>query len=132
VIHGRDESRRKAMFAFLRSIGLNPIEWSKGGNDTGSASPYNGQLVDSLLSQAVAVVVVLTPDDLAYLRADLISQATRTSSPRQRRRLAPTSCSRQEWPSATGRTTRSSCSSASFVLPRSHTRASSLASRDVH
>lgn len=72
VVHGRDEPRRKAMFAFLRSIGLNPIEWSKGVKDTGSASPYNGEVVDSMLSQAVAVVVLLTPDDLAYLRADLI------------------------------------------------------------
>ena len=72
VVHGRDEARRKAMFAFLRSIGLNPIEWSKGVKDTGSASPYNGQVVDTMLSQAVAVVVLLTPDDLAYLRDDLI------------------------------------------------------------
>lgn len=72
VVHGRDEARRKAMFAFLRSIGLNPIEWSKGVKDTGSASPYNGEVVDGMLSQAVAVVVLLTPDDLAYLRADLI------------------------------------------------------------
>lgn len=72
VVHGRDEARRKAMFAFLRSIGLNPIEWSKGVKDTGSASPYNGQVVDAMLSQAVAVVVLLTPDDLAYLRDDLI------------------------------------------------------------
>lgn len=71
VVHGRDEKRRRSMFAFLRSIGLNPMEWSKGVKDTGSGSPFNGQVVDALLSQAVAVVVVLTGDDLAYLREDL-------------------------------------------------------------
>lgn len=72
VVHGRDEVRRKSMFRFLRSIGLNPLEWSKGVKDTGSGSPFNGQVVDALLSQAVAVVVLFTPDDLAYLRADLL------------------------------------------------------------
>lgn len=29
VIHGRNESARKGLFDFLRSIGLDPIEWSE-------------------------------------------------------------------------------------------------------
>ena len=28
VVHGRNEDLRRSMFEFLRSIGLNPIEWS--------------------------------------------------------------------------------------------------------
>lgn len=70
VVHGRDETRRKAMFSFLRSIGLTPIEWSRAIKDTGKASPYVGEVLDAAFKQAVAVVVLLTPDDLAHLKPE--------------------------------------------------------------
>jgi predicted nucleotide-binding protein len=72
VVHGRDESHRRAMFAFLRSIGLSPIEWSNAVKASGSGSPYVGQVLDAAFNQAVAVVVLLTPDDLAQLRPELL------------------------------------------------------------
>jgi predicted nucleotide-binding protein len=72
VVHGRDEKRRKAMFAFLRSIGLSPIEWSKAVLATGTATPYVGEILDAAFGLAAAIVVLLTPDDLAYLKPEFV------------------------------------------------------------
>ncbi len=71
VIHGRDERLRSGMFQFLRSIDLNPIEWSRAIELTGKASPYVGEVLDSAFSNAQAVIVLLTPDDLTRLRPEL-------------------------------------------------------------
>lgn len=78
VVHGRDEPRRKAMFSFLRSIGLSPIEWSKAIKDTGKASPYVGEVLDAAFQQAVAVVVLMTPDDLARLKPEFVKSHDET------------------------------------------------------
>lgn len=70
VVHGRNLAARDAMFGFLRAIGLEPIEWSTAISATGSASPYIGQALDAAFAMAQAVVVLLTPDDIAYLRPE--------------------------------------------------------------
>jgi predicted nucleotide-binding protein len=72
IVHGRDESMRKAMFDFLRSIGLRPLEWSTMVSKTKSGTPFIGEILDSGMSEAQAVVVLFTPDDLAKLRSDLL------------------------------------------------------------
>jgi hypothetical protein len=71
VVHGRDEPARRAMFDFLRAIGLNPGEWKRLVNETGKAAPYIGEVLDQAFRNAAAVVVLLTPDDDARLRDDL-------------------------------------------------------------
>lgn len=71
VIHGRNEPARKALFAFLRAIGLDPIEWSKAIAMTGKGSPYIGEVLDAAFGAAQAVVVLQTPDDVAYLHPSL-------------------------------------------------------------
>ena len=68
VVHGRNEPARAAMFSLLRSIGLQPIEWSQAVAATGEASPYIGTVLDSAFDAAQAVVVLMTPDEIAYLR----------------------------------------------------------------
>jgi predicted nucleotide-binding protein len=73
VIHGRNEAARRGLFAFLRSIGLNPIEWSEALRLTGKASPYIGDVLDAAFQHARAVVVLQTPDDVAYLHESLAS-----------------------------------------------------------
>ena len=73
VVHGRNAAARAAMFTFLRSIGLDPIEWSVAVKMTGEGSPYIGQVLDSAFAAAQAVVVLLTPDDVAYLRSEYAS-----------------------------------------------------------
>jgi predicted nucleotide-binding protein len=68
VVHGRNLVIRDAMFQFLRSIGLKPIEWSQAVNATGKASPYIGEILDKAFSMARAIVVLMTPDDEGKLR----------------------------------------------------------------
>lgn len=70
VVHGRNNTARIAMFAFLRSIGLLPIEWSQALEMTGRASPYVGEVLDSALNAAQAVLVLMTPDEIVSLRPD--------------------------------------------------------------
>jgi predicted nucleotide-binding protein len=74
VVHGRNESLRKSMFEFLRAMGLQPLEWSQATKATGEATPYVGQILDKAFSMAQAVVVLMTPDDLAYLRKEFQSE----------------------------------------------------------
>lgn len=69
VVHGRNDQLRRAMFEFLRAIGLNPIEWSVAVWMTGTGTPYIGDVLDVAFTQAKAVVVLLTPDEVAYLQA---------------------------------------------------------------
>jgi predicted nucleotide-binding protein len=71
VIHGRNQQARKGLFDFLRSIGLDPIEWSEAIRLTGKGSPYIGQVLDAAFGAAQAVVVLQTPDDVAYLHESL-------------------------------------------------------------
>lgn len=72
VVHGRNEPLRKAMFDFLRAVGLNPIEWTQAVSLTGEGSPYVGQVLDAAFEHAQAVVVLLTPDEVTYLRPDIV------------------------------------------------------------
>jgi predicted nucleotide-binding protein len=71
VVHGRNNRLRLALFQFLRSIGLSPIEWSQAIKDTGRASPYIGEVLDAAFSKAQAVLVLMTPDDMVFLREEL-------------------------------------------------------------
>lgn len=68
VVHGRNDKARKAMFFFLRSIHLDPVEWSEAVTESGSPTPYIGEILDAAFSRAHAVVVLFTPDDVAHLR----------------------------------------------------------------
>jgi len=72
VVHGRNEKIRKSMFDFLRSIGLNPIEWDEAKKMTGKPTPYVGEVLNVVFSNAQAVVVLLTPDDEAKLKDEFI------------------------------------------------------------
>jgi len=68
VVHGRNDDARKAMFAFLRALGLRPFEWTQAVKKTGEASPYVGTILERAFSEAVAIIVLLTPDDEARLK----------------------------------------------------------------
>jgi predicted nucleotide-binding protein len=70
VVHGRNGAARGAVFAFLRSIGLVPIEWQEALVATGKASPYVGEVVDAAVAAAQAVVILFTPDELVALRPE--------------------------------------------------------------
>lgn len=70
VVHGRNEPLRRSMFEFLCSIGLNPIEWTQAIAMTGEASPYIGSVLDAALARAAAIVVLMSPDEVAYLQTE--------------------------------------------------------------
>jgi hypothetical protein len=71
VIHGRDDDARRAVFAFLLALGLEPISWEAAVSETGGPSPYTLDAVEAALRAAQAVVVILTGDDRAQLRREL-------------------------------------------------------------
>lgn len=73
VVHGRNAAARDAMFAFLRSLGLKPIEWDQAVALTGKGSPYIGEVLDVAFDEGQAIVVLLSPDDIAYLRREFAS-----------------------------------------------------------
>lgn len=56
------------MFDFLRSINLSPMEWTAAVELTGEGSPYIGRVLDVAFDHATAVVVLMTPDEVAYLQ----------------------------------------------------------------
>jgi predicted nucleotide-binding protein len=68
VVHGRDRPARDALFAFLRALDLQPLEWTQAIKNTGQASPDIGTILERAFTDAAAVVVLLTPDDEARLR----------------------------------------------------------------
>ena len=70
VVHGRNLACRDSLFAFLRSIGIHPLEWSTLVESVGKGSPYVGEILDEAFSRARAVIVLMTPDDEARLRKD--------------------------------------------------------------
>jgi predicted nucleotide-binding protein len=72
VVHGRDNAARNAMFTFLRAVGIKPIEWTSAVGMSKKAAPYVGEILDATFARARAIVVLMTPDDLAQLRADLL------------------------------------------------------------
>ena len=72
VVHGRDNAARNAMFTFLRAVGVKPIEWTSAVGMSKKAAPYIGEVLDAAFARARAIVVLMTPDDLAQLRSDLL------------------------------------------------------------
>jgi predicted nucleotide-binding protein len=68
VVHGRNENLRKSLFGFLRSLGLQPIEWRRAIELTRKPNPYVGEILDAAFRGAAAVIVLLSPDDEAKLK----------------------------------------------------------------
>ena len=68
VVHGRNYGARDALFHFLRSVDLHPLEWTEAIQSTGKVSPYIGDILDAMFSRANAVVVLFTPDDEARMK----------------------------------------------------------------
>ncbi len=78
VVHGRNVKARDAMFTFLHSIGLYPLEWTEAIQATRKTSPYIGEILDAAFSIAQAIVVLMTPDDEARLRESFRSSGEPT------------------------------------------------------
>ena len=83
VVHGRDVAARDAVFAFLRALGLRPLEWTQALRLTRKGSPYVGEILDAAFREAAAIVVIITPDDEARLREEF----RQAGDPRHEREL---------------------------------------------
>jgi predicted nucleotide-binding protein len=71
VVHGRNLGARDSIFTFLRALGLEPIEWSEAIQLSKKTNPFIGEVLDAAFAHAQAILVLMTPDDIAYLRPDL-------------------------------------------------------------
>ena len=60
------------MFAFLRALGLEPVEWDQAIASAGEGSPFVGDVIESLIPRQ-AIVVMLTGDDSVQLHPALAS-----------------------------------------------------------
>ncbi len=67
VVYGRNEKVKREVFAFLKMVGLYPIPWDRAARETKSGSPYIGEVLEVMLREAQAVLVLLTGDDEAQL-----------------------------------------------------------------
>jgi len=70
VVHGRDEDKRKAIFKFLKAIGLDPIEWEEAIKMTGKPNPHIDEILIEAYNNAQAILVLFTPDDEARLKTE--------------------------------------------------------------
>ena len=88
VVHGRNTAARDAMFEFLHAIGLKPIEWSEAVASLGDGAASIEKVLERGFSVTHAVLVLLTGDDMAYLRWQLAgadeSTAETTPTPQAR------------------------------------------------
>jgi predicted nucleotide-binding protein len=75
VVHGRNDRLRTGLFTYLRSFGLEPLEFSEARKLTGKPLPYVGDILEAAFQHAQAVVVLLTPDDEARLRPEFQTPA---------------------------------------------------------
>jgi predicted nucleotide-binding protein len=74
VVHGRNLEVRDAMHEFLRSIGLQPLEWEEAVRHAGVGAPHIGEILRHAFARVQAVIVLLTGDDEARLRSHLSGQ----------------------------------------------------------
>ena len=73
VVYGRNDAARIAMFQFLRSINLDPMEWNEATALAEEGAPYIGQVLDNAFGAVQAVIVLLSGDEFAYLRPEFVT-----------------------------------------------------------
>ena len=71
LIQGRNHDANLALSTFLRSIGLNPLEWLQIVAEMEEGSPYVGDVLEKGFSISQAAVSLMTPDYEAQLSISL-------------------------------------------------------------
>lgn len=69
VVHGRDAKLNEDMFALLRALGLNPVEWSKAVAKTKGNNPDVDKIIGGQMKTVQGIVVLISPDEQAKLKA---------------------------------------------------------------
>ncbi len=69
LVHGRDLEARDALIELLHGFDLRVVTWREAASRAGEGgTPYTGDIVRAGMDMADAVVVLLTPDDVGYVR----------------------------------------------------------------
>ena len=80
VVHGRDLALRDSMFAFLRALSLEPLEWEQAlRRARRGANAYVGDIIEEVMDQAQAVLVLFSPDDLVQLQPQFVDRHERNT-----------------------------------------------------
>lgn len=77
VIHGRDLSALAELLKFLRSLNIEPVQWSSAQDFSGRNFALNFEIFDSGIKAVDCCVVLLTPEDFSILADDLGQEAFR-------------------------------------------------------
>lgn len=68
VVHGRDTDLNEDMFALLRALNLNPIEWSAAVAKTKGNNPDVDKIIGGQMKSVQGIVVLISPDEQAKLK----------------------------------------------------------------
>lgn len=71
VVYGQDPQVARALFDWLRAIGLKPQEWEQLITASGEGSPFIGKVLEAAFAESQAVIVLFTPDEHTRLRGEL-------------------------------------------------------------
>ena len=74
VVHGRDRQAKGAIIKYLGALGLDGFDWGDPVSATKTGTPFNGNIVDEAFKLAHAVIVLLTPDEIAMLHPDFLEE----------------------------------------------------------
>jgi predicted nucleotide-binding protein len=90
VVHGRDNALRESMFAFLRALQLEPLEWDQAiRRARRGANPFVGDVIDRVMDQAQAVLVLFSPDDLVQLKDQFVASHEKNAEGKPRGQARP-------------------------------------------
>ncbi len=67
-MHGRDTQLNEDMFALLRALNLNPIEWSAAVAKTKGNNPDVDKIIGGQMKSVQGIVVLISPDEQAKLK----------------------------------------------------------------
>jgi predicted nucleotide-binding protein len=70
IVHGRNMRMRHALFTFLRTLGLRPLDWTELVEATGNPAPHINEILKAGFKIAHSAVILLTPDDEARVREE--------------------------------------------------------------
>ena len=82
VVRGRDQKAYEALAKFLRTLDLRIVTWDEATRGVGGGTPHTLDIVRSGIEMSDAVIVLMTPDDLAKVKPEFIQS---TDDPREER-----------------------------------------------
>lgn len=71
VVHGRNTKIKQALFTFLRSLNLKPLEWESAVQMTNKGTPTTLEVIKAGMENSKGIIVLFTGDDYAKLKEEL-------------------------------------------------------------